>query len=87
MPNRGTLGGYTRGLHQQVPGMQKSLILRGFLEAILRWRREWDSLPLTFRMQETQLIKDFRRPGKAVVYHRCVPLQEVFAKPAGLSLR
>jgi hypothetical protein len=39
MPNKGTLGGYTRGLHQQVPGVQKSLILRGFLEAVLRWRR------------------------------------------------
>jgi hypothetical protein len=45
MPNKGTLGGYTRGLHQQVPGVQKSLILRGFLEAVLRWRRGRDSHP------------------------------------------
>ena len=45
MPNKGTLGGYTRGLHQQVPGVQKSLILRGFLEAVLRWRRGRDSNP------------------------------------------
>src|ERR1700722_4780930 len=27
------------------PGVQKGLILRGFLEAILRWRRGRDSLP------------------------------------------
>jgi hypothetical protein len=37
--------GYTRGLHQQVLGVQKGLILRGFLEAVLLWRRGRDSIP------------------------------------------
>jgi hypothetical protein len=39
MPNKVYPWGYTRGLHQQVLGVQKGLILRGFLEAVLLWRR------------------------------------------------
>ena len=34
-------GGYTGN-----PGVQKGLILRGFLEAVLNWRRGRDSHPL-----------------------------------------
>jgi hypothetical protein len=63
MPNRGTLGGYTRGLHQQVPGVQKSLILRGFLEAVLRWRRGRDTPPPWYYprvFRENQQIRPFR---------------------------
>lgn len=50
-----------QGLHSGAtlakPGVQKGLILRGFLEAALKWRRGRDSAPIIFR---TPILQAFR---------------------------
>ena len=42
------------------PGVQKGLILRGFLEAALKWRRGRDSQLLSERLENDSKISVFR---------------------------
>jgi len=62
IPGRPWQIGATLGLHSgatpDVPGVQKSLILRGFLEAVLIWRRGRDSHP---SFADLPLIRSSRR--------------------------
>ena len=58
---------------QQVPGVRKCLILRGFLEAILLWRRGRDSLPRPLGPRKLQENKRFRTTAAGCVYRHYVP--------------
>ncbi len=65
--------GYTPGLHQRPLACSKTRLFRGFLEAVLIWRRGRDSRPQAADSHKTPGNKAFQKRPARVCDHRHVP--------------